>query len=165
MDKRDQWRVGFAKQARADLAARDVLLRESTLPACQQLNFLQMACEKVCKAHLCHHGSDPADLQHSHAYIEKPLPVIVRQQLGNRAVGRHSWIVPAIRAIARRIELLAPAVDADGTHPANCEYPWMGPGNRVIVPAEHRFAIDLSGTAGRTLLKVITAAVAELVGP
>lgn len=48
----------------------------------QKLHFLQMACEKVCKAHLClQPGADPKDYQSSHAYTAKNLGIIVKQQL------------------------------------------------------------------------------------
>jgi hypothetical protein len=70
------WVQAFARQAKSDLNAREVLLLESTLPACHSLHFLQMACEKLCKASLIKAGADPEDLQASHAYIAKHLPII-----------------------------------------------------------------------------------------
>jgi len=73
--------------------------------------------------------------------------------------------VPAIRSLARKIELLSPAVDDGGNRPANCEYPWMDATGRVVVPAEYDVKIDLHrDTAGRRLLKIIHSAVAELCG-
>jgi hypothetical protein len=44
-----EWRVAYAKQALADLLARERLLEHSDVPECHQLHFLQMACEKLCK--------------------------------------------------------------------------------------------------------------------
>jgi hypothetical protein len=70
MNLQDQWRIAFAKQALADLLAREKLLYYREVPQCQQLHFLQMACEKLCKAYLCGHGADPQTLR-SHAYIQK----------------------------------------------------------------------------------------------
>lgn len=130
------------------------------MPACQQLHFLQMACEKICKAHLCGEGTDPAALAASHAYIAKTLPVIARQQLGPQ---KDNWLMPALRKLARQIELLAPAVKAGGSVPANCEYPWEGPAGDVLVPAEYNFQLDLLfEPAGRTLLVVLRRAISDL---
>jgi len=158
-----QWRIAYAKQARADLQAREVLARDVKVPACQHLHFLQMACEKICKAYLCGMGTDPGALQKSHAYISKPLPAIIREQLVRRRSAQPRWVLEAIRALARRIELLAPSVDAAGTIPANCEYPWEGRSGMVHVPAEHNFAIDLSREpAGRHLLKALYSLLDEL---
>src|SRR5262249_52791508 len=140
------WRVAYAKQAKADLEAREQLLRNPTLPDCQQLHFLQMACEKICKAYLCGQSADPATLQSSHAFIAGPLPIIARQQFARQSghgQKDRSWMIGAIRKLARKIELLAPAVQAGGAVPANCEYPWVGPDGAVKVPAEHNFQLDL----------------------
>jgi hypothetical protein len=163
-----QWRIGYAKQARADLRGREKLLEHRSLPDCQQLHFLQMACEKICKAYLCGQGTDPRSLQSSHAYVASVLPIIVRQQFAERA-GKNqkdqSWMISAIRKLARRIELLAPAVDDGGWHPANCEYPWIGTDGSVRVPAEHNFQLDLlHEKAGRHLVKALYVAVDDLIG-
>jgi len=66
-----EWRVAYAKQAQVDPHAREKLPEDPKLSACQQLHFLQMACEKICKAYLCGRGTDPAALQTSHAYIAR----------------------------------------------------------------------------------------------
>jgi hypothetical protein len=164
-----QWRVAFARQAKADLDAREALLQHPELPQCQQLHFLQMACEKVCKAHLCGTpGVDPATLQASHAYTESVLPTIVRQQFAVQSRHRprdRSWLIAAIRKLARKIELLAPSVRAGGSHPANCEYPWVGADGAVRVPAEHNFNLDLlHEPGGRHLIKALYGAVEQLSG-
>lgn len=164
----DQWRIAYAKQALADLRAREKLLEHPDVPDCQQLHFLQMACEKLCKAFLSGQGVDAETLRSSHAYISGQLPIIARQQFAQesrRVQGDRTWMIPAIRALARRIELLAPAVNA-GRHPANCEYPWLGPDGTVRVPAEHNFGLDLlHERAGRHLLKVLYTAAEELTQP
>src|SRR5262249_43399085 len=128
MPSHHEWRIAYAKQASADLRGREQLLAMPELPECQHLHFLQMACEKICKAYLCGQGTEPAALQSSHAYIASVLPIIVREQLALKS--RHhqkdkSWMVQAIRNLARKIELLAPAVQGGGAYPANCEYPWI----------------------------------------
>lgn len=163
------WRIAYSKQALADLRAREALLKHRDLPDCQQLHFLQMACEKLCKAYLCGQGVDPETLRSSHAYISGPLPIIARQQFTQESRKVHTdrtWVIQAIRALARKIEVLAPAVNDAGRHPANCEYPWVGPTGAVCVPAEHNFALDLlHEKAGRHLLKVLYTAAEELVRP
>ncbi|MCZ7646608.1 MAG: hypothetical protein M5U26_15195 [Planctomycetota bacterium] len=64
-----------------DLDAYGVLADHPKLPECQHLHFLQMAREKLCKAHLYNIGSaQPGALDSSHAYVEKQLPVILRIQ-------------------------------------------------------------------------------------
>jgi hypothetical protein len=163
------WRVAYAKQAKADREARDRLLEHSDLPGCQHLHFLRMACEKICKAYLCGQGVDPAMLQTSHAYIAGPLPIIARQQFAlqvGQAQKDRSWMIRAIRNLARKIELLAPAVTGGGANPANCEYPWMGPDGSVKVPAEYNFQLDLlHAEAGRHLIKALYSAVEDLIQP
>lgn len=128
-----------------------------------------MACEKICKAYLCNQGTDPAVLQTSHAYIAGVLPVIARQQIATRSRHRQhdrSWMIAAIRKLARRIELLSPAVTNAGAHPANCEYPWVGPDGSIQVPAEHNFDLGLLfERAGRHLLKTLHTAVDDLIAP
>jgi hypothetical protein len=111
MSRLDQWRVAYAKQAKADLQSREKLLEDARLPHCQQLHFLQMACEKLCKAYLCGQGNDPNTLQSSHAFVAGTLPVIVRQQFTRESRGNpsdHAWMMKAIRGLARKVELLAP---------------------------------------------------------
>jgi hypothetical protein len=53
------WSRAYARQAQADLEARVALLG-AMVPACQHLHFLQIACEKIAKAHRCLGGADPA---------------------------------------------------------------------------------------------------------
>lgn len=162
----DQWRVAYAKQALADLLAREKLLEHPDLPDCQQLHLLQMACEKLCKAYLCGQGVDPETLRTSHAYISGPLPIMARQQFTMESRKVHAdrtWVIQALRVLARKIELLAPAVDNAGRQPANCEYPWAGPDGTVRLPAEYNFGLNLlHEKAGRLLLKVLYAAAREL---
>ena len=161
-----QYRIAYAKQAKADLAARRTLAADKNLPECQHLHMLQMACEKLCKAHLCGSGTNPDDLRTSHAYIAGPLPVIARQQFAVKSLAQprdREWALPAIKRLARRIELLAPAVDDGGGAPANCEYPWVGPDGVVHAPADHDFGFGLlHEPAGKLLLKVLDAAADDL---
>ena len=174
MSTPDEWGRAFAKQAKADFDSWNALtlhlrLPEGTapLPACQKLHFLQMACEKLAKAHLCRSGPDPETIQSSHAYTEKVLPRIVRQQIALETGGapRDSrFVMTHCRHLAREIELLHPSVDDDNKRPDNCEYPWEDRNGKVHVPAEATFpALNLlMAPVARTLLKHIQNAVSRL---
>ncbi len=159
------WHTAFARQAKSDLAAREALLSDRSLPDCHQLHYLQMACEKLAKAHLIAGGADPSTLQASHAYVAKQLPIIARHYLAREAHSRPkgTWIISAISKLARQIELLAPAVDDAGRSPSNCEYPWRLPDGRIVAPSDHRFGLSLLyERAGTTLLKIVRLATNEL---
>ncbi|MFO0810859.1 MAG: hypothetical protein U0746_19700 [Gemmataceae bacterium] len=134
-----EWSLGYARQADADFRSWERLRRAKGVPECHCLLFLQMACEKLTKAHLCRAGTPPALLQTSHAYTAKNLPVIVRQQVGFSALSRRSagWVNAKVKPLAREIELLAPAVSAAATgpttastrgptRPASCGCRWTG---------------------------------------
>ncbi len=165
------WSRAYAQQAQADLDAREVLLSVE-VPACQHLHFLQMACEKISKAHRCLGGTDPETLMHSHGVAAKVLPQIARELLRRSAFATElpvspSQIEPIVRQLAREVDLLTPAVDDDGRRPDNCEYPWEDSGGALHVPAEHGFGP--LGTlhrhrAGTTFLKIVATAAAELGG-
>jgi|GEM_PF-564409 len=165
---RRAWSIAWARQAEADLEARAVLARGGS-PLCEQSHLLQMACEKLCKAFLCSHGSRPEDLQRSHAYVSKTLPVVVRQALfagpGRRA-RQHTRFLKHTALLAREIELLAPAVRDGGRRPDNCEYPWADAKGNVISPIDHAFpglAILRQPLGGR-ILKILTDIVHRMTG-
>jgi hypothetical protein len=164
------WSRAYAIQARADLAARDVLISEQALPTCQQLHFLQMACEKVAKAHLCWGGADPTTLQRSHVVVAKTIPMIARQLLARGVVrgGRsHEKMMKAIYRLAQEVDFLAPSADDGRRRPDNCEYPWEDDQGDLQIPAEYPFS-ELGRLhlheAGRSYVKVIQAAADELAG-
>ena len=139
---------------------------DEDVEVCHSLQFLQMACEKLVKAHLCGTGSDPATAQTSHAYIAKTLPLILRQQATDlrftgkkaRAVLQHS------KYLAEEIEILAPAVKRGEGRPDNCEYPWEDGVGKLHVPLEWSFipAQLLDLPAGRTFLKLVREAINNL---
>jgi len=159
------WTQAFARQAASDLAARHVLAAEGTLPSCHALHFLQMGCEKLCKASMISAGRDPIEVQRSHASIAKHLPTIVRVYMSREAgrLPRDNWMVDAIRPLARKIELLSPAVRGGGRSPENCEYPWVAPDGSITAPADHPFEFSiLFEKAGVALLKIIHQAAIDL---
>ena len=158
MASHQEWARAFARQANADWAARSVILRHAEVPSCQQLHFLQMACEKLCKAHLYLYRASP---QRSHAYVAKNLPIIFKEVYQRRAGKRPSHgLYQKIRELSLKIERLAPAVSpAD-----NCEYPWEDAGGQLRVPAEHDFGATefTRQSAGVELLKLVPHAINDV---
>ena len=77
------WSRAYARQAQADLEAREALL-DATVPACQHLHFLQMACEKISKAHQCLGGADPETpgSRGLRTLASRRLPVLTRSDRG-----------------------------------------------------------------------------------
>jgi len=162
----DEWTAGYARQAGADFATFLLLLEMGTVPQCHKLQFLQMACEKLVKAHLISGGDDPAKLQSSHTRVAGTLPVVIRQQLIISKVGTHNatWNMQHARLIAEEIELLAPAVKRGGSRPDNCEYPWEDAAGSLHVPVDWRFKPSdlLLAKAARTFLKLVREAISRL---
>jgi hypothetical protein len=158
------WALGYARQADADFRAWEFYEGhwEAVVADCHKLLFLQMACEKLCKAHLIQAGASPDSLQASHGYVGKPLPNIVRQQIIylKQNLNGMQGVLTMVRHLAREIELLNPAVKRGGSRPDNCEYPWEF-GGRVISPLDWDFAPLRLCTepAGRTFVKLLRGAI------
>ena len=68
----EAWSIAYARQASADLDTYE-FMQDGPVPECHKLQFLQMACEKLVKAHLCGTGTPPASLQASHGYVSTQL--------------------------------------------------------------------------------------------
>ena len=166
MSSAADWAKAYARQARADFGTWGELQPEGSIPICHKLMFLQMACEKLVKAHLCASASDPRDLQCSHAYTAKGLPIIIRQQISTSKSKptNADWIFQHSRHLAQEIELLAPAVKRGGQRPDNCEYPWEDEAGVLHVPLDWSFpsAALLIAPAGRTFLKLVRQAISRL---
>lgn len=167
MNIEEEWALGYARQAGADFKAWKLYQEhpEVLVAQCHSLLFLQMACEKLCKAHLIGCGSEPQDLKSSHAYIAKHLPVIVRQEISFQKadVRRKAWVLNHVKHLAREIELLNPAVDRDGRRKDNCEYPWESNG-MIFSPLDHCFSPSqlLTAPAGRTFVKLLASAIERI---
>lgn len=163
----EEWAVGYARQARADLATADTL-QSSALPSCVYLHALQMACEKLSKALLCETGHPPSAVQSSHAFTAKQLPRLVRDQLDieNAKPSLIRDIERYVRHLAREVELLAPPVDDGGRRPDNCEYPWEDAAGHLHVPVDHAFAVEqlLGDRHARAVWNLIRAAADRLAG-
>ena len=162
-----EWSVAYARQSQADYEAWDVL-RSQHLPSCESLHCLQMACEKLAKSYLCASGTLPTNLQSSHAYTAKQLPLIVRHLLDmeNARPGLARDLLHFTKRAAREIELLSPSVEDDGRRPDNCEYPWQDASGQIRLPVDYSFPIEqlLQERHGRTLLKLIRTAIRRLLG-
>ena len=114
----EQYARAFFRRARADFEIFLRLGRVEGVPRCHHLHFLQMACEKLAKAHRFRAGSaTPDHLLSSHAQIQYALPQIARAVFdrfdppgpGRKRRDRK----PAIRTlknIAARLDRLAPSV-------------------------------------------------------
>ena len=167
------WSRAFARQARAYLATYALLRGDERVPPCHSLQFLQMTCEKLAKAHLCRNGSDPGRLVQSHVYIASAIPLVAREQYARLFRGRQlkerADFARRISHLAREIELLSPAARDGGRRPDNCEYPWELADGSLRSPVEHSFpnlVPLLREPAGIFLLRALPAAIDELLaGP
>ena len=166
-----EWSKAFAVQADADMRTFDRLCLDEKIPTCSRLHFLQMACEKLSKAHLFVTGGNPDRLQSSHAHIRHALPRILNHQIEEhgKIPKHHRHLVAPIKQIAREIELLAPSVRENGQRPDNCEYPWEDPATETLrVPAQYSFhnlsMVLESSPAWTAILKLLRSAIAELIG-
>ena len=158
------WSRAFARQADADLRAWELYAAypEAVASECHTLLFLQMSCEKLCKAHLITGGASPESVQTSHAKIAGPLPGILREQMIRigQDPRKRQGVLKQIRHIAIEIELLSPAVDDGKRRPDNCEYPWQS-GPAIHSPLDHTFEPSrlLSLPAGTTFMKLLRLAI------
>ena len=162
------WLASYARQADVDFKAWELYEKfpQAVAAECHKLLFLQMACEKLCKAHLTSNRTSPRDLQSSHAYVARSLPIVIRQQIlvMRQNLDGMQGVLQHVRHLAKEIEVLNPAVDRDGRRPDNCEYPWddnsrilRSPLNWTSTPSQL-----LLVPAGRTFLKVLRAAINRL---
>jgi hypothetical protein len=147
-----EWRKAFALQALSDLDAREYLA-EAAADICHQLHFLQMASEKVCKAHLIQ-SEGYKSFKKRHDVVAKTLPLLARQIFGSEPgfklkQGQRT----AIRKMAHEIELLSPMCHESETRPDNCEYPWLDGKGEVQAPCRHNFSGLVEN--GRTMIQVI----------
>jgi hypothetical protein len=165
MTSSTDWAKAYARQASADFETFQSLQSSHTVPNCHKLLFLQMSCEKLCKAHLINSGTDPEALQTSHGYIANPLPVVIRQEivLLRASLKGMGGVQQLTRHLAREIELLNPAVRRGGGRPDNCEYPWDH-GGILYSPLDWTFSPSnlLTQKHGPTFLKLIRAAINRL---
>ncbi len=77
MSEPADWALGYSQQANADFRAWELYEQHPEAVAAERhkLLFLQMACEKLCKARLILGGTPVEVLQSSHGYVAKQLPI------------------------------------------------------------------------------------------
>jgi hypothetical protein len=142
------------------------LERQPSVEQCHKLQFLQMSCEKLVKAHLCGQGIDPTSLQSSHAYVAGTLPVVLRHQaIAMNFTGPHAtWVLQHAKHLSQEIDVLAPAVKRGGQRPDNCEYPWEDEAGSLRTPLAWSFAPAqlIVIPAGRSFLKLIRGAISSM---
>jgi hypothetical protein len=169
MSEPADWALAYARQAKADFRAWELYEQnpEAIAAGCHTLLFLQMACEKLCKAYLIKDGTLPEALQTSHGYIAKPLPIVIRQQIidSGQNPNRMKGLLTLVRHLAGEIEVLNPAMRRDGLRPDNCEYPWEA-GDQVISPLDWAFPplrlVTVQG--GPTFVKLLKGAIDKIIG-
>lgn len=115
----------------SDLRAYDAL---RALPRCHQLHYLQMASEKVCKAHLYNVGME---VRLSHAVIRKHLPAVLRSTYREGELSGER--LKKLKQLASEIEVLAPACTDNDSRPDNTEYPWQITTGEVLAPMDFSF--------------------------
>jgi hypothetical protein len=151
--KDQDWARAYAKQALSDLRAREMLANAGA-DKCHRLHFLQMAAEKVCKAHLTLNNGHE-NVRKTHAYVSRNLPIIARLFYAmvhqNNEIAR--WELVQIRRLAREIELLAPACDDSNLRQDNSEYPWEDGNGNIFIPCEYTFPNINDGD--RTIIRLI----------
>lgn len=153
----EQWARGYALQALSDLRAREALA-DANVEKCHRLHFLQMAAEKVCKAHLmaAADGIDRVgEIRKRHAHIAHPLPQIARHFYGklndNNEIS--PWEYSEIKRLAREIQMLAPACKGEDVREDNSEYPWEDGRGNICIPCEYSFPNLDDGN--RTIIRLI----------
>jgi hypothetical protein len=136
-----EWARGYARQAEADFRAWQAIEKNEDAHACHRMLFLQMLCEKLCKARLIDSGTPPAALQTSHGYVANPLPLVIRSQLEFMGENPLVWrrLQAFTRHLAAEIEIMNPAVDRNGQRPDNCEYPWEDAESTLHSPLDWSF--------------------------
>ena len=162
-----EWAHAYARQAVADYRAWQAMQDAKDFHECHRLLLFQMACEKLCKAHLILSGTHPDAIQTSHGFVANPLPLIIKQQLValNVPSTKTKGIIVFARYLATEIEVLNPAMDRNGKRPDNCEYPWEDAIQVLHSPLDwtfHAAQLLLEKPRGRTFLKVLDTAFARI---
>jgi hypothetical protein len=146
----------FLVQARTDFAVFELLRRQTNLPSCHALHYLQMATELLGKAHAWKNGPRT----NTHRAFVGFLRSLSTNRKAQKQLGfegrNENWehLIRKSAPLAEQVEDLAPSLALDAPNP---EYPWPRNGPQAA-PAEHLFAIwaELQETAsGRQFLSVV----------
>jgi len=163
---RQEWADAYAQQSASDFEVYEILAGEPSIPTCHRMHYLQMTCEKIAKAYMFRDTkASGTRLVTSHAVFSKFMgnyiasPAVKAQYQGREAQLRS--VGTALRALAREVEKLAPAVDSENS-PSNAEYPWESDG-KVIIPCLYAYPnLSLLRTpSGFYFLKLIKEAIVD----
>ncbi len=164
MSSEDDWANAFARQADADFRAWQLYERypDAVSAECHRMQFLQMACEKLCKASLLKSKAIAIDtVVKSHGFVKKNLSTILRQELtyNKDHSAQEQKVQKRFNQFAQEIEVLSPSMDRD-RRPDNCEYPWKS-GDDIISPLDWQFELSrlLIIPSGTTFLKCLRSAI------
>ena len=153
------WREAYFEQAKSDFRQFQKLNEESA-ELCHQLHYLQMATEKLAKAHRCPPGNTPPAMVHNMfvRFLQtcRRMPQLQDAMGFAKARGFPDY-VDHLLPKAQQIEELAPAGGAYAR--PNPEYPWQPPGvPNVESPLKYGFAhLDIQGREFREVLRVVSA--------
>jgi hypothetical protein len=158
-----EWARGYARQADADFQSWQAIESNEAVQPCHRMLFLQMTCEKLCKARLIDAGTPPEALQTSHGYVANPLPLVIRAQLEfmGQSLRAKAGLLTFTRHMAAEIEVMNPAVNRNGLRPDNCEYPWENGAQVLRSPLDWTFSPLrlLRGPFGPTFVKLLRLAI------
>lgn len=147
----------FLVQARTDFMVFELFRKDSKIPHCHALHYLQMATEMLGKARAWRQGA----LRNTHRAFVGFLRSLSTNRHAQNRLGferqNENWmhLVRKSVPLAERIENLAPALCNDGPNP---EYPWPSAAP-AVAPAEHTFEIwqELQETAaGRQFINLVS---------
>lgn len=128
------------------------------MPACHWIHFLQMATEKMARAHAMDPNSNEQPARTHGGFF-----LLIRTGLANeRWQGRLGYagqskqykaILKRLRPLAQQTENMAPALAEDRPNP---EYPWESPQAKVTAPADYGFPnFTAAGSALPQLLNMV----------
>ena len=160
----DEWVRAFARQADADFRAWELydVYPEAVAAECHRMHFLQMACEKLCKACVLDAQIVTLDkVQTSHGFVKSQLSTILKQELSYKREksAQIKTVMQHFKRFAQEIEVLNPSMDSKH-RPDNCEYPWESNG-RVLSPLDHTFYLSnlMIEPSGINFLKSVRSAI------
>ena len=114
----------FLVQAQTDFAVFELLRKDSNLPECHALHYLQMATEMLGKAYAWKHGRPRATTHRAFVRFLRSLSSNrnAQNELGFQGQNQN-WeqVIRKSIPLAERVERLAPALAQDEP---NAEYPW-----------------------------------------
>ncbi len=153
-----EWAAAYARQALSDVQALEFLPRAQA-DKCHRLHFLQMAAEKVCRAHLTANNGHER-VRKTHGYIARNLPVVAREFYSrHRSGGLAAWQLAGIRKVSFEIQVASPASDNSDSREDNSEYPWLDGQGTIQTPCLYAFPnLDDGAPAVRLILRLLRVA-------